>query len=181
MTETLSSKVNSYLTRIAPQRDASSVISSLVAIERERGLIEECPRTWALACEVLGSEGGRDITKPQIAVGLALRQGIKHLRQARRPVIGGNSLGRAFASLDISGTTLDSRVNAISRTHDLRELDHHIGVLVSLMDGNGSNKFIPVDYGSLAADLLAWQDLQKRPGVVARWARDTYRKATPLA
>lgn len=152
-----------------------SVNAEVIKIVRERGDIGSSPHTWAAASAALGTGDRREPTRSEIAVGVALRLAYGHLKQARRDVYGKIRPGQAFGKLvNISETTLSHRLGAIAKTHDIVVLEHHLRSLISLLDGNGSAAFSPMNYAELAVDLYSWQDPNQRARVTSQWVRDAH-------
>lgn len=151
-----------------------------LALREFKTPINEAPHTWTLASRVLKYGATRVPNQAETAAGVALRLGIKHLRAARRPVQGDVRIGQALGKLkNLSGTTFSHRLTALSRTHDLYAVEHHLGALLAMLSGSGSSpQFSQVDFGGLAYDLLEWQDPNLRSRVTTRWAKDAYTTLT---
>lgn len=142
--------------------------------------INESPHTWTLASRVLKNGATRTPTQAETTTGVALRLGIKHLKVARRPVQGDVRIGQALGKLkNLSETSLSHRLTALTRTHDLYAVEHHLGALLAMLSGNGNSpQFSQVDFGGLAYDLFEWQDPNLRTRVTTRWVKDAYTTLT---
>jgi CRISPR system Cascade subunit CasB len=125
-----------------------------------------------------GDEPSREEWSCYLALTLfAMHQQSRDLEKSPMHVEG-VTLGRAMKMLSTSEDDENSdkrvlkRLNALSSSKDIKELAHHLRMIISLLK---SNK-IPLDYALLAGDIYYLQIEPYAATVRLKWGRDFYRK-----
>jgi CRISPR system Cascade subunit CasB len=177
-------KVGSFVAqRVAMLIKTRETSATTALLAKLRKNIAQAPGSdsdiWAVTIAgVPGSPYGDKATNQEWAVHIAVTLFALHQQGKGNPShVAGVGLGQAVARLDrlIGGpeegvSPVRRRFNAIVTSQDITELRHHLRGLVSQLRGAD----IPLDYGMLADDLLAFQDPNRADDVRRRWARQFY-------
>lgn len=160
----------------------STALRQLAELRRAKADDPGDPRVWALTFDALPAElAGHDYepSSAERAVHAALVLFALHAQSAARPRhVPGRRLGHAIGELAgenrDDGPTVE-RFHAFATATTWKQRLHHLRGLVALLRTNG----IPLDYGSLAADLYRLQQPGGIDKVRLRWGRDFHFFKTP--
>lgn len=150
------------------------------AIHRPPGSV---PAIWSITMAFEDDRGLPDVpTREETAVHLALCLWAIHQQSRGMPMhVPGRRLATSVADLarrnqsDLNTDPVRRRFDAVVTAAGLDETAHHLRGLITQLRGAG----VPIDYGSLAEDLLDLQLPDRRDRVIRRWARQYHRSALP--